>query len=226
MNIELHLFTNGILGLSTCEMIKTTYSSFCEIFNINIKPTVWFNPSWYGSNLYYSNLKKIFPVVNLTSSLSDGYISAIETSSSNFLFMLEHDWEFLPTITHSLTDICSLMENDNLMHLRFNKRANIPMMWDKSLHEVESDIKYCLSPSLSNNPHIIKKDLYMESAFPCIRRMSGSRGIEERLTVNSLFKGAIYGPLNYKQTIRHLDGRKWEKNFFLPYFHVGWANKK
>ena len=35
--------------------------------------------------------------------------------------MLEHDWEFLPTINHSLADIITLIYIEEITHFRFNK---------------------------------------------------------------------------------------------------------
>lgn len=213
MNFELHIFTNSTVSAPSTTIIETTYESFCKCFNEEIIPIVWYDPKPNTDNAdeYLINLKKIFPNVNLTTSLSDGYIKAITNSSAEFLFMLEHDWHFMPNITHSLNEICDLMTNDNIVHLRFNKRDNCPVRADKRLQEVKSSITYCITPFLSNNPHIIKKDLYLEKALPYIKNESGSKGIEQRLQKVKSIEGAIYGPLNYTNTIKHLDGRKSNK---------------
>lgn len=209
MNIELHIFTNATLNAPSTEIIEQTYHSFCSHFNYTGKVTVWYDPkpNVENSNEYLKNLQKLFPKVNITSSLSDGYIQAVSSSSSNFLFMLEHDWKFLPTITHSLDEICQVIKKENLVHFRFNKRVNKPIRLDKRLHEVNSTIDYCITPFLSNNPHIIQRDIYLEKAFSHLKKESGSKGIEQRLKRVKSLKGAIYGPLDYPQTVQHLDGR-------------------
>lgn len=209
-NIELHIFTNATISAPSTEIIESTYHSFCNCFNLNLQPTVWYDPkpNVENSDKYLLNLKKIFPTINITTSLSDGYIQAVRNSKSDFLFMLEHDWKFLPSINHSLEEICELMAEDQLVHLRFNKRDNKPIRLDKRLEQVNSKIQYCLTPFLSNNPHIIQRKNYLERAFSYLKKETGSKGIEQRLKRVKSLKGAIYGPLNYIQTIEHLDGKK------------------
>lgn len=212
MNIELHLFTNATVSAPSTKMIESTYSSFCNCFNFNTTPIVWYDPkpNIKSSDDYSRNLKKIFPIVNVTSSLSDGYIQAVKNSTADFLFMLEHDWKFLSTIKHSLQDICNLMISDRLVHFRFNKRSNLPVRLDKRLQEVSSSIQYCITPFLSNNPHIIQRELYLENALSYLKKEAGSKGIEQRLKRVKSLKGAIYGPLNYPQTVQHCDGKNNE----------------
>ena len=212
-NIELHIFTNATVNAPSTEIIKQTYYSFCDCFNYQGDVTVWYdpNPNTDCADEYLKNLKNIFSTVNITSSLSDGYVNAVTSSTAEFLFMLEHDWKFLPTITHSLDEICQVIKKENLVHLRFNKRLNKPIRLDKRLHEVNSTITYCITPILSNNPHIIQKDIYLEKAFPYLKKESGSKGIERRLKRVKSLKGAIYGPLDYPPTVQHLDGRSNER---------------
>lgn len=212
MNIELHLFTNATVSAPSTKMIESTYSSFCNCFNFNTTPIVWYDPkpNTKSSDDYSRNLKKIFSMVNVTSSLSDGYIQAVKSSTADFLFMLEHDWKFLSTIEHSLQDICNLMTSDRLVHFRFNKRSNRPVRLDKRLQEVSSGIQYCITPFLSNNPHIIQREIYLEKALPYVKKEAGSKGIEQRLKRVKSLKGAIYGPLNYPQTVQHCDGKNNE----------------
>ena len=125
--------------------------------------------------------------------------------------MLEHDWEFLgENIEHGLDGICNTMQKDGLLHLRFNKTENKPVAWDADLIEVNHGIMpYCVTPCLSNNPHIIQREPYLEKAINHIRVSSGGRsgGIEDRLLKAKNLYGAIYGPLGHPATVAHLDGR-------------------
>jgi len=208
-SIELHIFTNATQYAPSVDIITETYNSFINKFNYDGKVTVWYDPkpNIEHAEKYLHNLKEIFHTVNITTSLSDGYVRAVKSSTSDFLFMLEHDWKFLPTLTHSLTEICNVIQEENLIHLRFNKRSNESMFLDKRLEERSANINYCVTPFLSNNPHIIKRDIYIHNALQYVQIEEGSLGIEQRLKRVKSLTGAIYGPLGYPQTVEHLDGR-------------------
>lgn len=209
-NFELHIFTNSTINSPSTELITHTYNSFLETFNVDCPVTVWYDPkpNKEKADLYYKNLIKKFTNINITKSLSDGYIKAVETSQSDFLCMLEHDWEFLPTITNSIDDILDTIQEDNILHFRFNKRKNNQTGWDTYLEEIQSkNFLYCKTPCLSNNPHIIQKDLYTNKALQYLKVSKSSKGIEHELSSINHLEGSIYGPLNYPPTIKHLDGR-------------------
>lgn len=211
MNLDLHIFTNSTVNAPSTEIIYQTYESFLRIFKKDLSPTVWCDPkpNIDAAFHYITDLKKNFPVVRLSQSLSDGYIKAIRKSEADYLFMLEHDWEFLSSITHSLDEIISHMHEYDLWHLRFNKRKNTPVRSDKWLEEKgDDDFKYCVTPSVSNNPHIIDRVKYQEIALPLIKKAKGSKGIEHNLLNIEGMTAAIYGPQDYPMTIRHLNGRK------------------
>jgi len=208
-NIELHIFTNSTISSPSTSMIENTLRSFKEIFSVDMQPTVWCdpNPNVEKSQEYLANLKKIFSKVNQTNSLSDGYTRAIKESNADFLFMLEHDWKFLDTITHSLNTIIEVMNEENIVHLRFNKRSNIAKKFDKDLKEIKhKKIPYCLTNGVSNNPHIINRKRYLDEALQFIIVREKSFGIEKELS-NRDIKAAIYGAENYPATILHKDGK-------------------
>lgn len=209
--IELHVFTNSTHTAPSTKLIEKTIQSFTNLFG-PFNPTVWcdINPNIAASNEYIANLKKLFKSVNETSSLSDGYVQAVKKSNSKFLFMLEHDWVFNNNILHPLNTILEVMDKENLMHLRFNKRMTVAKKFDKGLIEINHPIMpYCKTAGISNNPHIINKELYVKLALPLINIREKSYGIEKELSSSNLF-GAIYGPLNYANTITHLDGKTYK----------------
>jgi hypothetical protein len=209
MNIELHLFTNSTVNAPSTFLVEETYNSFLKIFQTEMPLNVWVdsNPNKINFNHYYENLNKLFDNVTITSSLSDGYLKAVEQSNSDFMFMLEHDWVFNNNIKHSLENILEVMTNDNLLHFRFNKRKNIIKNWDKELTEVKNPIlNYCLTSNLSNNPHIINRSKWIKEAKHFIKNQKGNIGIEQEL-IKANLKGAIYGGLNYPNTIDHLNGK-------------------
>lgn len=209
-SIELHIFTNSTISAPSTRMIEATYNSFCNMFSKNLQVSVWCdpNPNLENSEEYIRNLKKIFSKVNITSSLSEGYIRAVNESESDFLFMLEHDWEFLPTIKHTLDEILKVINDDNIVHFRFNKRSNIVKKFDKELKEVKNEkMPYCFTNGLSNNPHIINKKKYINEALKFVSVREKTFGIEKELSNRGIY-AAIYGPENYPATISHKDGKR------------------
>lgn len=207
--IELHIFTNStIVHSPSTGLFERTVESFAATFG-QVETTVWCDPhpNEQHAPAYLAALRKRFPTVVESDSLSDGYLRAVRGSESEFLFMLEHDWEFL-AIPVTLDDICVQMEESELTHLRFNKRANRPAIWDQWLDEQQgSRFAFCRTPCVSNNPHVIHRRRYLDTAIPYVRHSSGPRGIEEHL-LNRGIASAIYGPLGLAATVRHLDGRR------------------
>jgi len=215
MIISLNLFTNSTLSAPRTDIIRRTYDSFCDTFGSEYPVTVWCDPhpNYKQGKYYIEDLKKIFPVVNVTGSLSDGYKKSILNTDSEFLFQCEHDWSFNKSlIKHSLEEIASVMSAHGLYHLRFNKRQNIVSGWDIGLTEKYYPLngkvfQWCETSCLSNNPHLINVKTYREKCLPLIQVKSGSKGIEENLTHVGL-TGAIYGPREYPACVRHIDGRR------------------
>ena len=212
MRITLHIFTNSTISAPSTRVIRDTYSSFCDAFHVEAA-TVWMDPhpNTGAADRYLSNLQSHFQHVRTTSSMSDGYVKAILGSKSDYLFMLEHDWLFIKErITHSLDEIMDVMAAAGITHFRFNKRANTVAGWDRSLKECHTNgMDYCLTPNLSNNPHIIHRETYVNHIKRgLIRVLPGSKGIEEVIGASTYTYGAIYGPMGYEATIRHQDGRR------------------
>jgi hypothetical protein len=212
MKIELHIFTNCHASAPSTKIIRECRQSFIDTFG-ELPTTVWCDPNPGRSKLrkYRHNLEKNFKKVNITASLSDGYIQAIQQSRTDYLFMLEGDWIFNKKyIKSNLAEILLMMFTEKIYHMRFNKRENIIKSWDRQLVEKHSEIfTYCITNNLSNNPHIIERKKYLEFIRKrYIRRMPRSHGIEHELLKQPDTWGAIYGPLNYPATITHLDGKK------------------
>jgi hypothetical protein len=209
-SVELNIFTNSTINAPSTDHIDQCYNSFIKIFGNGIKTRVWCDPkpNLENSEEFISRLKKKFDNIFLTESLSDGYVKALNLSDSNYMFMLEHDHILLDTIKHSLDEIIDQMEYDNLWYLRFNRRENQAMRTDRWLEEKQGKhFKYCVTPAMSNTPHIIKRETYKEIALPHIKISEGSYGIEQILNKKRGINGNLYGPLGYEKTSHHLDGR-------------------
>jgi hypothetical protein len=217
-SIELHIFTNSTVSAPTTQMIEQTYSSFVNTFGAIDKVTVWCDPhpNTEQGQQYLANLKEIFPTVNQTNSLSDGYVKAVNLSTADFMFMLEHDWDFLSGITHSLDTMMTVMTHDDLLHMRFNKRANVAKKSDRDLAEVaNTTMPYCTTRFLSNNPHIINRKKYIQHALPLIHVREKTFGIEKDLSCADL-TGTIYGPMNHPATVAHTDGKTFKADSVTP----------
>lgn len=213
MTIELSIFTNSIPTAPSTAILEKTFRSFVDTFGgIPAKLYLDPKPNRAAADDYIRNLRKQFglnPII--TTSLSDGYIRSIKESKADYLFQLEHDWTF-QNINHSLPQILEAMAAANIYHFRFSKHPNTLtpglMKWQTIMVEKESaGIKYCETDNLSNNPHIIDRKYYLENILSRITILPGSRGIEENLTKKELI-GCQYGPLDYPETIKHLQGRK------------------
>lgn len=215
MSIILNLFTNAISSAPATKIIERTYHSFnCAFGNIPTFVYMDKHPNILKAQEYYENLKKIFHPghIFITESLSNGYIKAIDNNpGADCAVMLEHDWCFnKDLIKHSLSEIADIMFRYNLYHVRFNKRNNVPAVWDKEMKEVTdyTGFKFCLSNNMSNNPHIIDVQKYKSEIAKHIQIKPGSKGIEEELNKLNKYKSALYGGYNYPATITHLDGKR------------------
>jgi hypothetical protein len=175
---------------------------------------VWCDPHPASEHFktYFESLKKIFPEVIVTSSLSDGYHRAISSSKADFCFILEHDWIFISeNVNHNLEEICLQMKINGINHLRFNKRSNIIAGWDRNLEEVcNNGFEFCKTTCVSNNPHILNRKFFQDFILDKISIVPGSRGIEDVLSRSPLcdiIKPAIYGSAEHPGTVSHLNGR-------------------
>jgi len=210
-SVSLHFFTNSTINAPSTHHIEKTHNSLIETFGLIDEIRVWCdpNPNLKSSEIYLKNLKQIFSNVEKTASLSDGYVKALQSSKSDFMLMMEHDWIFVKKPEHSLQTIMKEMIENNLWYMRFNRRANAKCGWDKWIEEkrTKSGMLYCTTPNLSNNPHLIHRLDYMNQALPLIKVSKGPHGIEEKL-LRSKLVGNLYGGLNHPQMIDHIDGRK------------------
>jgi len=225
--ISLNIFTNATESAPNTAVISRTLESIMIMFGPDIYDRLTFyldpHPGIDKARDYYENIKKHYPLpeIKYCQSLSDGYLKSIRDARTDYIFQCEHDWEFLPTIKHSLDDILYVMKTRGLYHFRFNKRENKVAGWDTKLEErlsfandndanilpMKIFFSYCLTPNVSNNPHIIDVKKYRDEIAQHIIVRPGSLGIEREINAAGKYQSAIYGPLGYPATVRHLDGR-------------------
>jgi hypothetical protein len=212
--MELNIFTNCSIFAPSVEILKETYISFCQTFDPEqkIPVTVYCdkNPKHFVLSAYIKNLEKLFDNIEITNSLSEGYIKSIASGTSEYLFQIEHDWVFNNEyITHYLEEIIDFMRISKTYHFRFNKRSNKVSGWDKIMKPGKiNGFNFCQSNNLSNNPHIIDREFYQKKLFKLIKVSPGSKGIEERLNMAGKYKSILYGPEGHPATVTHIDGRK------------------
>jgi len=195
------------------ELIDTTVKSFFDTFGTPISLKVWLdnNPASVSGGQYEKQVREKYEVVEEVKSLSDGYIKAIQSSSADYLFMLEHDYAFFSqNVHHTVSEILDFMSEFSVEHLRFNHNNNLVRgPWVPWLKEFGSPtFRACEVKMRSNRPHILDRNHYLELIEKgVILVKDGSKGIEERFWKFPEYTGTVYGAPGDNCTIRHLDGR-------------------
>lgn len=93
--------------------------------------------------------------------LRPALLYALKQTSAPYILFVEHDWEFLKYIdTESLLQ--TFEKNDDINYVRFNKWKNEKKGNDTIVEETMSyGIPLCKVSSFSNNPHIARRDPYV-----------------------------------------------------------------
>ena len=217
LKIDLNLFTNCTKNHSgDASLIANTYYSFVTTFGLcnieNLRVFIDPEPSRENLSTYIDSILAAikFPRsidVITTNGLADGYIKSVNMGDSEYIFQLEHDWEFLPTIRHDLSFLTQCMSAASMDHLRLNKRTNINKTNERLQELSVYGWPFCETQQRSNNPHIIKRSVYKEKYCDYMDLSNTPKradGVENKLIGQ---KGYIYGGKMYPQAIRHTDGR-------------------
>lgn len=232
--LEVNIFTNCSYYSPSIKIIRRTWESFCNTFPIdtyNVRVFVDKNPHPRRLKNYVKNLSKLFREITITTSLSDGYIQAIQSSKADIIFMLEHDWVFKSNLVNfTIAEIVSLAPKD-WIYIRFNQFINYSddsadPINGEVISSVENNPNFCKTNLVSNNPHLIHKERYVKHALKFVKLESGSKGIEENLN-NQLQDAYLFGKLNLPPVLIHTNGRfpSWKvplwrmKLFIFKLFH-------
>ena len=152
---------------------------------------------------------------------------------SKYLFLIEHDWEFLKPF--SLEDIVQCMEeNEHIHYIRFNKRANAIKPMPTSTGRAGGDLyltplkgsnaPLLATPQYSDNPHVERMSKYhewcniVEKSNLFAGKNGGAGGFEHPLQEQSLddyrdlgnirrdklWGTYIYGNLDDSPMIKHI----------------------
>lgn len=164
-------------------------------------------------------------VVTDNSNLSQNLINSIENINTKYVFILEHDWEFISNI--NLSSLITLMDNyNNINYIRFNKRKTILFEpFDSPLEEINIDgINLLKVWSYSGNPHIVRTSFLKDIVVKVIEiskwKNHPKRGMEASMTEliklkakkfglgtsHNMFGTYIYGKMGDNAVVTHIGG--------------------
>lgn len=205
----LAVMTNATNGCIADPTIYDTIDSWTATFGKPEAMEIFLdsNPNPQLADEYARNIKRAYNIEPIrTESLSDGYRRALDMNYE-FIYYLEHDWR-IQGVTHSLGDILGWMKTDNQWFMLFNQHKNIDM---PELEKWQSYLKphnsyYSLTDRISNNPHIIWREMYRSKAMHLVDWTVRGAGMIEQV-LEKKFEVAVYGEYGKEPTIVHTDGR-------------------
>jgi hypothetical protein len=208
-------FKNGKWGPPTTGWLdKTIESLYARCPDAKSIPTTIVCNTRCLSDLYSQNLgdycQRRGYTLRLDSSAGfrDVRLGMCEWFQHDYLFLVEHDWEFMLDIP--LKEIVEDFDNhDHINYVRFNKRPNVPKEVLTATKRVGGDL-YLIrdkhtkthllhTPQYSNNPHIERMSKYREwceyvKANPVFAgKNGGAGGFEHPLQEKSLDDLNKYG---------------------------------
>ncbi len=144
--------------------------------------------------------------LHTTRGLVDGYVRSLELSDAEYVFQLEHDYDFEAAhVTHRVPDIVAAMRTAQVPYLRFNIGPNQDNELDRITAVDMAGIPVCRTVIFSNRPHLLNRQHALQHYVPNMNRAArGSRGIEKELTAR-FHTGWIYGHAGHPPVIVHTD---------------------
>ena len=173
----------------------------------------------------YSDDNKVKVVkLNEWGCLAQNIVNAIKIVQTPFVLVVQHDFKFLESID-VLDCIYIMNKNPKIRHIRFNREANFPYVFDhdpktrlkhyteKSFELEENNRKLTLIKTLgwSDNNHLCRTDYYRE----IVSKLTGNKktfpehpcNLASTPLLHHLFGTFIYGEIGKEGVIKHLDGR-------------------
>jgi tetratricopeptide (TPR) repeat protein len=127
----------------------------------------------------------------------------LNTVDTDLMLFLEHDWELMSE-NYDWIDILSCFEqNDSVNYVRFSANGNFINNYDfylsKPIHEVRTAIPLLRTPTISNNPHVVRlsaarswSDIYASpTRFDSAN--GGAGGNEEMLLLHTINHSKRFG---------------------------------
>lgn len=219
--ITFNIFTNCCLSSPNPEHMKLLIESIQNIFNLQLSDFTFnvlvdHHPYSDRYDDFVNNIQILlnnFGITNFsiykTEGLSFSHNKTIEITKTPLSFHLEHDFIFNNNVKHSLYELCNvLLNNDDVECIQFGLRKRHLRNQHFGLEEDEkNNIKFCKTKYLSNIPHIIKIECVKERMKYARFIVGSSGGIEYDISQKKIFTNHLYGPLGYRATINHTDGR-------------------
>lgn len=225
-NYSVIITASFISSHPSIEFIKATLDSL-EHANLNKNTPVILAHDYssdgkfieYLKNLkrYIANKKNIKLVVRKSPGHLTGNIrNAFKYVKTEYVLIIQHDFPFIRSFDIEKI-IDDMKENPELKHIKFNKRANIKIhsnaINDLFGKEVKSsNYTYTRTPSWSDNNHICRSDYYRNII---LKECNNGKPMESYLMnksktrkIHDKYGTYIFGPINQRPYIKHLDGRK------------------
>jgi pyrroloquinoline quinone biosynthesis protein E len=198
------LKVNRHLSLPGTGLVEATYRSLMNVFGDGIQRAAkivcmdGFDPSSADKRAYRRNLEIFCRTHQFrlfcppTSGLLQMVAAAAETIESDWILLVEHDWQFVGSPVDLDHLLCSLNRHEQVRYIRFNKRPNQIRRFDFLL-EVEKEIDevpLLRTTAHSNNPCLFRTRTFkrqwlplclQEPAFTSMDLANTAIGLEEPL---------------------------------------------
>jgi hypothetical protein len=182
----------------------------------------------YSENInyikYFENLHeyiKSFPNIEIITRQDHGHLTgnirnALQHVTSKYILLIQHDLPFIREFDIQKI-IYDVEENNNIKHVRFNKRDNIKAGFDSinnlfGLQEKRTNYTYTRTPGWSDQNHLCLKSYYTDIIMKECRdgnfmenKLQGKIKDEK---IHKKYGTYLFGELNHPQVIKHTDGRR------------------
>lgn len=172
---------------------------------------------------YFENLNeyiKSYSNIKIVKRKDHGHLTgnirnALQYVNSKYILVIQHDLPFIAKF-----DIQKVIEdievNNNIKHVRFNKRSNIKTGFDSlnnlfGLQVKQKNYMYTRTPGWSDNNHLCLTKYYTDIVM---KECPNGRPMEEILhgknkneEIHNKYGTYLFGELNHPQVIKHTDGR-------------------
>ena len=182
----------------------------------------------YNNHIHYiTYLKKLNEYIKSNSNIkivkreNHGHLTgnirnALQFVNSKYILVIQHDLPFIRKFNIQKV-IYDMEENNNLKHVRFNKRKNYKRGTDAlndlfGLQIKQENYTYTRTPAWSDNNHLCLTKYYNDvvmkecpNGCPMEHRLHGKNKNQE---LHKKYGTYLFGELNHPQVIKHTDGRR------------------
>jgi hypothetical protein len=162
----------------------------------------------------YSNIKIVERKYH--GHLTGNIRNALQYVNSKYILVIQHDLPFIRKFDIQKI-IYDMEENDNIKHVRFNKRRNIKAGFDAlndlfGLQVKQINYTYTRTPGWSDNNHLCLTgyytDIVMKECCDGIAMETYLQSKNKNEEIHKKYGTYLFGELNHPQVIKHTDGRE------------------